>query len=203
MFKGLHEKIHRHNEGRHRFGGHGGGHGRHHRFGGMPFGFGGANRLFESGEARLALLSLLAEKPRHGYELMTEVEARTDGAYRPSAGSIYPNLQQMEDEGLVTAAKEGDKTVYTITDAGRNLLEEESDKVEAIWERATEMGEWGPAFHPNALLIGMSFQRFAKTAIKAVVKKGVDPDEVRKVLDRAAEEIEGLAKRGRGKRDIV
>ncbi len=197
MFKAIHERLHEHAAHRQRFGGHRWGHRRHGGHGGPAFWFGGGGRLFESGEARLALLSLIAEKPRHGYEIMTEVEQRTGGAYRPSAGSIYPNLQQLEDEGLVTSAREADRTVYTITDTGKERLEAERDTVEEIWERAEELGEWGTPWAPGVMEIGRSFMTFAKSAVKAVTKQNADPDEVRAVLDRARKEIEALGKKSR------
>ena len=104
--------------------------------GGEPWGW--RRKFFESGEVRLALLSLLAERPMHGYELMKEIDARSGGMYRASAGTVYPNLQQMEDEGLVRmeTSKEG-KRVYSITDEGRKALEAEALGVERIWSRAS------------------------------------------------------------------
>jgi DNA-binding PadR family transcriptional regulator len=71
------------------------------------------------GDVRGAILALLTERPMHGYEMMQELEARTGGAWRPSAGSIYPTLQQLEDEGLVRSEEVGDRRRYTLTDAGR------------------------------------------------------------------------------------
>ena len=67
------------------------------------FGMGRRGRFFEAGEIRLALLSLLRDGPKHGYQLMKELEERSGGMYKASAGSVYPTLQQLEDEGLVEA----------------------------------------------------------------------------------------------------
>ena len=80
------------------------------------------------GDVRTGLLSLLADKPMHGYEVIQELEAQSDGRWRPSAGSIYPTLQMLEDEGLVTSEERDDKRVYTITDAGRAELEERRER---------------------------------------------------------------------------
>src|SRR5438876_7399573 len=100
--------------------------------------WGWRRRFFESGEVRLAILSLLAERPMHGYELMKEMEARSGGMYRASAGTVYPNLQQLEDEGLVRAQGGDDgKRVYTITDEGKKALEQEEATVKRIWNRAS------------------------------------------------------------------
>jgi DNA-binding PadR family transcriptional regulator len=78
--------------------------------------------VFSHGALRLYLLSLLAEAPRHGYELMQALEQRFGGTYSPSAGTIYPRLSKLEEEGLLTKAVDGRKTTYRITDAGRAEL---------------------------------------------------------------------------------
>lgn len=78
--------------------------------------------VFSHGSLRLYLLSLLEEAPRHGYELIQALEQRFGGTYSPSAGTIYPRLSKLEDEGLVTKTTQGRKTVYEITDAGRAEL---------------------------------------------------------------------------------
>ena len=73
---------------------------------------------------RAAILAMLLEKPMHGYQVMTEIEARTGGRWRPSAGSIYPTFQQLEDEGLVRAEEQEGRKVYALTDAGREAAEQ-------------------------------------------------------------------------------
>ncbi|MCY7288124.1 MAG: PadR family transcriptional regulator, partial [Cryobacterium sp.] len=75
--------------------------------------------VFAHGSLRLYLLSLLADQPRHGYELIQALSDRFGGTYIPSAGTIYPRLAKLEEEGLVTKSTDGRKTVYEITDAGR------------------------------------------------------------------------------------
>jgi len=75
--------------------------------------------VFSHGDLRIYLLSLLDEAPRHGYDLMQALSDRTGGTYTPSAGTIYPRLSKLEEEGLVTKTVDGRKTVYEITDAGR------------------------------------------------------------------------------------
>src|SRR5512142_2053095 len=79
----------------------------------------GRRRFFESGEVRLALLSLLGEGAKHGYQLMKELEERSGGLYRASAGSVYPTLQQLEDEDLIRSEQQDGKRVYSLTEAGR------------------------------------------------------------------------------------
>lgn len=75
--------------------------------------------VFSHGDLRLYLLSLLAEGPRHGYDIIQALADRTGGTYTPSAGTIYPRLAKLEEEGLVTKRTDGRKTIYEITDAGR------------------------------------------------------------------------------------
>ena len=79
----------------------------------------GAAPRVRRGNVRAAILALLAERPMHGYEMMQELAARTGGVWRPSAGSIYPTLQLLEDEGLVKSEEVGDRRRYALTDAGR------------------------------------------------------------------------------------
>ena len=122
---------HRHGRGRHR-GGFGPGFGGPFGFGGGP-GFGRGQRA-RRGDVRAALLALLAEEPRNGYQLMQEIERRSDGVWRPSPGSVYPALQQLEDEGLVRSDESEGRKLFHLTDAGR----EEAAAAGAPWEAASE-----------------------------------------------------------------
>ncbi|WP_029145005.1 PadR family transcriptional regulator [Microbacterium luticocti] len=88
--------------------------------------------VFSHGDLRLYLLSLLDESPRHGYDLMQALSDRTGGTYTPSAGTIYPRLAKLEEEGLVTKTVDGRKTVYAITDAGRAEVAARADELEGI-----------------------------------------------------------------------
>ncbi len=96
----------------------------------------GPGRFFGPGEVRLALLSLLADEPMHGYELMKRLEERSGGIYRASAGTIYPTLQQLEDEGHIVSDSVDGKRVYKLTEAGRRELAERDEAVRQIWRRA-------------------------------------------------------------------
>lgn len=91
---------------------------------GAPFGFGGEGRVFGRGDIKYALLELLQERPMHGYEMIKALEERSGGFYTPSPGSVYPTLQMLEEGGYVTVSEVEGKKVYTITDAGRNMLAE-------------------------------------------------------------------------------
>ncbi|PJI95225.1 PadR family transcriptional regulator [Luteimicrobium subarcticum] len=85
--------------------------------------------VFAHGELRLYLLVLLGEAPRHGYDLMTALSDRFGGTYKPSAGTVYPRLARLEEEGLVRRTEAGRTAPYTLTDAGRAELDARSDEV--------------------------------------------------------------------------
>jgi DNA-binding PadR family transcriptional regulator len=94
--------------------------------------------VFAHGSLRLYLLSLLAEQPRHGYELIQALSDRFGGTYSPSAGTIYPRLAKLEEEGLVTKSTDGRKTVYEITEAGRAELLARAGDLDAIETEVTD-----------------------------------------------------------------
>jgi DNA-binding PadR family transcriptional regulator len=115
---------------------HGPGHGGWGHPGG---GFGhGRRRRMGRGDVRAALLVLLAEQPHSGYSLMEELERRSSGAWRPSPGSVYPTLQQLEDEGLITQAPGEGRTPYTLTEAGTAYVEEHREELGSPWEKSAE-----------------------------------------------------------------
>ncbi len=128
---------------RHRGGG--GGPGPRGGPGGFPFGgFGpggpwrGGGRKARRGDIRTAALLLLAEEPRNGYQIMQEVEERSEGAWRPSPGSVYPALQQLEDEGLVRSEELDGRKAFRLTDAGRAHLAERDPDRPAPWEQMSD-----------------------------------------------------------------
>ncbi|MCX5232322.1 PadR family transcriptional regulator [Streptomyces sp. NPDC006553] len=112
-------------------------------FGGGPFGggrgHGGGRGRARRGDVRASILALLKDRPMHGYEMIREIGERSDGAWRPSPGSVYPTLQMLEDEGLITSASEGGKKLFTLTDTGRAEAEEGPD---APWEDAGRGVDW-------------------------------------------------------------
>lgn len=121
------------------------GHGRHGRSGyGPPWGdppFGRAPRA-RRGDVRAALLVLLDEEPRNGYGLMQEIERRSGGMWRPSPGSVYPALAQLEDEELVRAEESGGRRLYHLTDSGREHVETNRAALAEPWAAvAGDMGE--------------------------------------------------------------
>jgi DNA-binding PadR family transcriptional regulator len=164
----------------------------HH--GGGPWGF--RRRFFEPGEVRIALLSLLKDGPKHGYELMKELETRSGGTYRASAGSVYPNLQLLEDEGLIKAdVKEDGKRVFTITDAGLAELAKQKDAADRVWSRASAWDDWSDAMSPAAMEVIGPGMRLLRSAVQAAVHGDAKKiDSVRGVLTHAQEEIERMGR---------
>lgn len=112
----------------HRGGGFGGGFGP-----GFGPGFGRGPRRASRGDVRSAILSLLAEAPSNGYGLIKAIAEKTNGAWRPSPGSIYPTLQQLVDEELIAALSEGRGTEFTLTDAGRSWVAEHAEELDSAW----------------------------------------------------------------------
>jgi DNA-binding PadR family transcriptional regulator len=133
-------------QGRHRFHkmGRHGRHGRPHGPGFDPrmfwremgFGPGGRRSRARRGDVRAATLLLLEEEPRNGYQLMEEIERRSDGAWRPSPGSIYPALSQLEDEGLIRAEESAGRRSFGLTDDGRAYVDEHREELGSPWEEA-------------------------------------------------------------------
>jgi DNA-binding PadR family transcriptional regulator len=148
----------------------GGGRRRHHRhgprdimyFGGPPFRFGGPPfgpgrpKKARRGDVRTAALLLLAEGPRNGYQIMQDIEERSDGVWRPSPGAVYPALQQLEDEGLVRTTETDGRKQYELTDAGKEYIADRADDLPAPWEEMTggysdEMRAFGELIREVAL----------------------------------------------------
>jgi len=157
--------------------------------------FGRRARFFESGEVRLAILSLLSEGPKHGYQLMKEMEERSGGLYRASAGSVYPTLQLLEDEGLIEAGQKEGKRVYSLTDAGRAELEKDPEAVRRIWERAEKWEEWGHYMNPDTFSLMKPWMALGKAAWQAAVRvtgKREGEERLREILERARHELERL-----------
>ncbi len=108
--------------------------------GGPGFGFpwGGGRPRSRRGDVRFAVLSLLAEQPMHGYQMINVLAERSGGAWRPSPGSIYPTLQQLEDEGLVVVTEQEGRRTFALTDAGRAEVERASAGRRAPWEELAD-----------------------------------------------------------------
>jgi DNA-binding PadR family transcriptional regulator len=161
------------------------------------FGFGRRSRFFESGEVRLAILSLLDEGPKHGYQLMKELQERSGGIYRASAGSVYPTLQMLEDEGLIESERQEGRRVYRLTPAGRQELERDPEAVNRIWERAERWEDWGQFMGPQVVALFGPLGALIKATMRAAAWTAGRPDredQVRSVLQRAATDLDNLQK---------
>jgi len=157
--------------------------------------FGPRSRFFESGELRLAILSLLSEGPKHGYQLMKEMAERSGGVYKASAGSVYPTLQQLEDEGLVVAVLESGRRVYTLTAEGRAELNKDPEGVRRIWERAESYEDWGQWMGAGAVWVWGPMMELFKASMKAGSRIGLHGDgaqRIREILERARREMDSL-----------
>lgn len=161
--------------------GRGRGRGRQWGYGMGPGPFPGRPKV-SRGDVRAAILHLLAEEPMHGYQIMSELSARTDGMWQPSPGSIYPTLNQLEDEDLVRAEEREGKKVYTLTDQGREKVESSDEK--APWDRFSS-----PYSSGLMELREAGFQLGA--AVMQVARAGSDDQaaRAREVLDEARRRI--------------
>jgi DNA-binding PadR family transcriptional regulator len=167
--------------------------------GGFPWGGRGGRwgRFFGPGEIRLALLSMLERGPKHGYELMKELESKSGGIYKASAGAIYPALQQLEDEGLVTSDAAAGKRTYSLTDGGKVELQREADTVQKIWQRAEQAGDWGPWMGAEGAEVMRPAAELMKTALRAATRGSHDSKKIakiREILERAKKELEAVEK---------
>ena len=104
---------------------------------------------------RAAILALLREGPRNGYQIMSEIEERSGGAWRPSPGAVYPALQQLADEGLIEAEESAGRRAFSLTDEGRRYIEENPDMARAAWESmAQDEPEEMPGLFVQAARLG-------------------------------------------------
>jgi DNA-binding PadR family transcriptional regulator len=148
--------------------------------------------MFEHGDLHFVILHLIAEKPRHGYELIKAIEEMVGGAYSPSPGTIYPALTMLEEQGYVAVeAADGNKKRYTVTDQGKAYLELNGGAVQALlarMARVNQMRGGGPA--PQIIRAAENL----KLALHLRLSRGPLSEEqvgaLTEILDRAAREIE-------------
>jgi DNA-binding PadR family transcriptional regulator len=144
---------------------------------GGPFGpprFGGRGPRVRRGDVRAAILDLLAEgQPWNGYQIIQEIAERTQGVWRPSAGSVYPALQQLEDEGLISAAAGEDrKRNYTLTDEGRTYVQAHADELRAAWDAVTgSVDDAAVQMHNLARNVAMATVQVAQAGTPAQVQQ--------------------------------
>lgn len=173
------------------------GHGGRHRWGhhgARGEGRGGRRRMFDNGELRLVLLKLIADQPRHGYDLIREIESLSGGAYAPSPGVVYPTLTLLQDMGLIEeTASDAARKLFGITEAGTAHLEENAEGVEAAMAKLTAMSE------RSERVDGMQVRRALGNLREAIqIRLGRDDvsqetlHEVTALIDEAAQKIERL-----------
>jgi len=151
-------------------------------------------RQFDSSELRLLLLFLIAEKPRHGYDLIRAIETVTEGNYAPSPGVVYPTLTMLQDMGMIEEAPgEGTRKAYQATAEGRAHLEEKAEEVSELFERLNLLGDG------NRKAGGAPIKRAVGNLLSAlwhrVTRDDMDEDmlhQVAAILDEAAQKIERL-----------
>jgi len=155
---------------------------------------GRGRRMFDGGELRLILLKLIEEQPRHGYDLIREIEERSGGAYAPSPGVIYPTLTMLGDMELIEEQKtDGAKKQFGITTAGQAHLTEREAEVEALFARLAEMGDrqartsGGPIRRAMHNLRSVLQERLSSSEVNSDTLH-----EVAAILDEAARKIERL-----------
>ncbi len=148
-------------------------------------------RVFERGDLKYMVLSLLAEAPMHGYEVMQRLEEEAGGFYSASAGSVYPVLQMLQDQGHVTSEEVEGKRVYRITEEGRRFLEENSERVDDVTDRVSD---FGAAFSGRGMGdLTRSFVRLAQVSFERAMEAAGDREAVhglQEILDRATSELE-------------
>jgi DNA-binding PadR family transcriptional regulator len=165
--------------------------GRHHGWGDRHGREGSrSRRFFDHGDLRLVILALLAQAPRHGYELIKALEDMTGGAYSPSPGVIYPTLTLLEEQGLASAEAEGAKKLYSVTDAGLLALEADKAAIDALFQRMAETSEHRSAYAPRFVRAMENL----KTAIRLkLAQGGLDEktiDAIADAIDEAARAVE-------------
>ena len=149
------------------------------------------SQMFESGEVKFVILRLLKEKPRHGYEVIKALEEKMGGYYTPSAGTVYPTLQLLEDEGYIRAEDSDGKKVYHVTPEGERYLEQHRHLLDEILDRVREtvrdftgggIGE-----------VQGAFAQLAATTFRKAWRRGPDDPALKRVaeiLRKAKEEVE-------------
>ncbi len=160
----------------------------HHPHHGGPGPRGRGPKMFDAGAMRYVVLQLIAEKPRHGYEIIKELEQRSGGGYSPSPGAIYPLLSMLLDMGHVVASADGNKKLHTITPDGEAFLAENRQFVDAILARLAEGDE-----HREGLRSAMHELKHA--AIEQARAGNHSPErieQIRAILRKAAEDINAL-----------
>jgi DNA-binding PadR family transcriptional regulator len=123
------------------------------------------------GDVRAAILAVLRDGPCNGYQIMSEIEERSGGAWRPSPGAVYPALSQLADEGLIAGQESAGRRVYTLTEAGREYVEENPDMARGAWESTAQQEAWQiPGLFAEAARLGSGIVQIAHAGTPAQVR---------------------------------
>ena len=123
------------------------------------------------GDVRAAILALLQEGPLNGYQIMSEIEERSGGAWRPSPGAVYPALSQLADEGLIAGEESGGRRSFALTDAGREYIEQNPERARGAWESAEQQEAWQvPGLFAEAARLGGGIVQIAHAGTPGQVK---------------------------------
>ena len=143
---------------------------------------GGGTRMGR-GDVRTAVLALLAEKPMHGYQIIREIEERSGGSWKPSPGSVYPTLQLLTDEGLITAVESDGRKTYSVTEAGRAVIDADDAK-SAPWETSGARETNRPGALPKAGIdLAQAVAQVGRSGSPEQVKQAIEVlDEARRKL---------------------
>lgn len=183
-----------HRGGRGRGFGHGFGRGFGGRHGHDDEGRGGRRRMFDSGELRLVLLKLIADEPRHGYDLIRQIEELTGGAYAPSPGVIYPTLTLLDDMGQIEAQQsDGAKKLFAITDDGRAELDVNAGLADGLIARLAAIGE--ERQRTDSASVRRAMGNLRQVLVDRLGHRDVDQETLHAVvalIDEAAQKIERL-----------
>lgn len=157
-------------------------------------GRGRRGRMFDGGELRLVLLKLIADQPRHGYDLIREIEELTGGAYAPSPGVVYPTITLLDDMGLIEEQKaEGAKKQFAVTETGTAHLAERTEEVEALFARLTELG--AERARTDSASVRRAMGNLRSVLIHKLGRGDVDKEALQQIvalIDEAAQKIERL-----------
>jgi len=153
-------------------------------------------RIFHKGDFKYLILDLLKEKPRHGYEIIREMEEKFGGFYTPSPGAVYPTLQWLEDMNYVTVQAQDGKKTYTITEEGLKFLSEKQKETEEVKKQMKEWwGSWNTEFRDEMRDVMHSLGDLGRMIGQKTRQAGQDKlPQVKEAIANAAKEIERIFK---------
>ncbi|MBY0520046.1 MAG: PadR family transcriptional regulator [Sphingomonas sp.] len=157
-------------------------------------GRGRRGRMFDGSELRLVLLKLIADQPRHGYDLIRQIEELTGGAYAPSPGVVYPTITLLDDMGLIEEQKaDGAKKLFAVTEAGTAHLADRAEEVAALFARLTELG--AERARPDSASVRRAMGNLRSVLLHRFSRGEIDTDTLHRIvalIDETAQKIERM-----------